>query len=44
MESPGAERQRAAVRESGLSGLVAGLASAFVEQEIETPASAAAQP
>jgi glutamate---cysteine ligase / carboxylate-amine ligase len=43
MESPGAARQRAAVRESGLGGLVASLASAFVEQETETPASAVAE-
>jgi glutamate---cysteine ligase / carboxylate-amine ligase len=40
MESTGADRQRAAVQESGLSGLVAWLASAFVEQELETPAPA----
>jgi carboxylate-amine ligase len=43
MESPGAERQRAAVRESGLAGLVASLASAFVEQQTERPASAVAE-
>jgi carboxylate-amine ligase len=43
MESPGAARQRAAVQESGLTGLVAWLASAFVEQELETPAPAVAE-
>jgi carboxylate-amine ligase len=37
MESPGAERQRATVRESGLSGLVASLASAFAGQGSSTP-------
>jgi glutamate---cysteine ligase / carboxylate-amine ligase len=41
MESPGAARQRAAVREDGLSGLVASLASAFVEERSDTPAPAA---
>jgi carboxylate-amine ligase len=43
MESTGADRQRAAVQESGLTGLVAWLASAFVEQELETPAHAVAE-
>jgi glutamate---cysteine ligase / carboxylate-amine ligase len=41
MESPGAERQRATVRESGLSGLVASLASAFAGQGSGTPDPAA---
>jgi glutamate---cysteine ligase / carboxylate-amine ligase len=41
MESPGADGQRAAVREGGLSGLVASLASAFVEEGSGTPAPAA---
>jgi glutamate---cysteine ligase / carboxylate-amine ligase len=41
MESPGAERQRATVRESGLSGLVASLASAFAGPGSGTPDPAA---
>jgi carboxylate-amine ligase len=41
MEAPGAARQRAAVREGGLRGLVASLASAFVEVDSGTPGPAA---
>jgi glutamate---cysteine ligase / carboxylate-amine ligase len=43
MESPGAARQRAIVREAGLLGLVASLASAFVEPWVGSAASAIAE-
>lgn len=43
MDSPGAARQRATVREAGLVGLVASLASAFVEPWVGSPASAVAE-
>jgi glutamate---cysteine ligase / carboxylate-amine ligase len=43
MEAPGAARQRAIVREAGLLGLVASLASAFVEPWVGSAASAVAE-
>jgi carboxylate-amine ligase len=43
MDAPGAARQRAIVREAGLGGLVASLASAFVEPWVGSPASAVAE-